>query len=203
LCALGHRDPNRGSDPQLRWALLIQELRDLRARLRAGLRVGGAGPERARARARDARRASRLVAARLPVQPLLRELPGAPALRHNRQGGLRQGYVWAYGDRLPPVHHGWLTLLTPWEGHRPDRAGSATARRSKLPRGRPSARRVRRAGVLGGSFLPASSRQRADNQTKPALERSHFSPVRLEEATRSLIRCPGRSSTSLAERVAR
>jgi len=21
-----------------------------------------------------------------------------------------EGYVWAYGDRLPPVHHGWLTL---------------------------------------------------------------------------------------------
>ena len=21
-----------------------------------------------------------------------------------------EGYVWAYGDRLPPMHHGWLTL---------------------------------------------------------------------------------------------
>jgi len=21
-----------------------------------------------------------------------------------------EGYVWAYGDRLPPVHHGWLSL---------------------------------------------------------------------------------------------
>jgi hypothetical protein len=21
-----------------------------------------------------------------------------------------EGYVWAYGDRLQPVHHGWLTL---------------------------------------------------------------------------------------------
>jgi hypothetical protein len=21
-----------------------------------------------------------------------------------------EGYVWAYGDRLPPVHHGWLTF---------------------------------------------------------------------------------------------